>query len=227
MSHPSSQQLAIATDRLRQIDRHFARLIDTIGPCGLPTHDTRSHLDALVEAIIMQQLSPSGARAIYTRLLRRFECERLPSAEVLLACPPASLREIGLSPAKLSAIRGLSLRIASGHLDLDDLAGCDDDAVITTLSSLPGVGPWTAQMYLIFHLCRIDVWPMNDLALRTALMRLYSPPQPIDDATMTSIGDLFRPQRSVASWYLWRSLEVARASDIFRPMFDATSLEPR
>jgi DNA-3-methyladenine glycosylase II len=205
-----------AVEHLRQADPVMAEIIERVGPCllgsrtdrGGPAHD---HYGALLRAIVGQQLSVSAARSIYGRLTDRY-AGRTPTPAQILAEEPEELRAAaGLSRAKVVFLRDLADRLESGALRLDDIEEVPDGEVASRLLAVKGVGPWTVDMYLLFHLGRPDVLPVGDLGIRRAAMlayRLRKLPQP---ERLVKLARPWRPWRSVASWYLWASLRVVPA----------------
>lgn len=151
----------------------------------------------LVESIVSQQLSTKAAKTILGRLWGRVE----PSPEALLALPLEALRGAGLSQAKARALRHLSEKALEGLLV--GLEALDDEGVKARLLQVRGVGPWTAEMFLMFGLRRPDVWPVGDLGLSRAALRLFGE----QGRDLRALGEAFRPYRSHLAWYLWRTLE--------------------
>jgi DNA-3-methyladenine glycosylase II len=198
-----------AAEHLRSADPVLARLIEAVGPLtdareGRPERD--DHYGALVRSITGQQLSVLAARAIYGRLTARFG-ERAPTPQELLADDPEELRAAaGLSRAKVSYLRSLAEHVLSGELELERLDALPDEQVITELTAVKGLGMWTAQMFLMFHLDRPDVLPVGDLGIRRAIERAYALDGLPDAATMEQIAAPWRPHRTLACRYLWRSL---------------------
>ncbi len=195
---------------LRAADPVLAGLIDAAGPLGDPSADRpdpEDHYGALVRAITGQQLSVLAARAIYGRLLARFG-DRPPTPEEILADDPEALRAAaGLSRAKVSYLRSLAEHVLSGELELDRLDALPDEEVIEELVAVKGIGLWSAQMFLMFHLGRPDVLPVGDLGIRRAIERAYGLEGLPDVATMEAIAEPWRPHRTLACRYLWRSLQ--------------------
>lgn len=192
-----------ATRHLRAADPVLRRLMDVEGPCRLRLHTAGSSFDYLARVILRQQISGHAANAIEARIRSRFG-PRLQPGQVLGA-NDATLRSLGLSRQKIGYLRDLSRKAADG-LPLAGLARRADDEVIAALTTVKGIGRWTAEMYLLFRLGRPDVWPVDDFGIRKALQlayRMRSLPKP---ARMERLAEPWRPYRSVACWYLWRSL---------------------
>jgi DNA-3-methyladenine glycosylase II len=205
-----------AVAHLREADPVMSGIIDRVGPCELGSRTdrggpARDHYGALLRGIVGQQLSVLAARSIYARLTARYG-DRTPSPAELLGDDPEELRAAaGLSRSKVVFLRDLAERLESGALPLDDLDGLSDEEVSARLVEVKGIGQWTADMFLIFHLGRPDVLPVGDLGVRRAAMLAYhlrKLPQP---ARLTALARPWRPWRSVASWYLWASLRVIPA----------------
>jgi DNA-3-methyladenine glycosylase II len=199
-----------AVARLRAADPVLAELMAAVGPLGdarAGRPDLDDHYGALLRAIIGQQLSVSAARSIYGRVLERFG-GRTPTPEQILADEPEELRAAGgLSRAKVSYLRSLAEHVISGELELERLEELPDEQVLAELVAVKGVGLWTAQMFLMFQLERPDVLPVGDLGIRRAIERAYGLDELPDPATMEKIAEPWRPHRTLASRYLWRSLE--------------------
>ncbi|MGP0101823.1 MAG: DNA-3-methyladenine glycosylase family protein [Solirubrobacteraceae bacterium] len=198
-----------ATAQLRAADPVLAELIEAIGPLG-DSRDGRPDLDdhygALVRSITGQQLSVLAARAIYGRLTARFD-GRPPTPAEILADDPEELRAAaGLSRAKVGYLRSLAEHVLSGELELERLDELGDDDVIAELVAVKGLGVWTAHMFLMFHLERPDVLAVGDLGIRRAIERAYGLDGLPDAPTIERIAEPWRPHRTLACRYLWRSL---------------------
>jgi DNA-3-methyladenine glycosylase II len=187
----------------------LAGVIDAVGPTlgdarvGPPA----DHYGALVRAIVGQQLSTKAARSIYSRLTERFD-GRTPTPEQVLADEPEELRAAaGLSRAKVSYLRSLAEHALSGELELERLEELPDEQVISELVAVKGIGVWSAHMFLMFHLLRPDVLPVGDLGIRRAIELAYGLDGLPDAATMERIAAPWRPHRTLACRYLWRSLD--------------------
>jgi DNA-3-methyladenine glycosylase II len=196
--------------RLAASDPVIGKLIDRYGsPDGLLERRGRRPGDAygaLVRSIVGQQLSTRSARAIFGRLIALFD-DRTPTPRELLDADPQKLRDVGLSRAKVAYLRDLAERVEDGDLDLETISELPDDEVAAELTQVKGLGPWSVQMFLIFHLGRPDVLPVGDLGIRRAVQDQYGLDELPDAAEIERIAEPWRPNRSLASLYLWRSLD--------------------
>jgi DNA-3-methyladenine glycosylase II len=194
---------------LRKADPVLRQVIDDVGPlgdffAGRPT----DHYGTLVRSIVGQQLSTKAAAAIHTRLLERFG-GRAPTPEEVLAADPDELRTAaGLSHAKVRYLRSLAEHVLDGSLELDRLTELPDDEVIAELVAVKGIGVWSAHMFLMFHLHRPDVLPVGDLGIRRAVMLRYGLRELPGPKELTQIAEPWRPHRSLACIFLWRSLHA-------------------
>jgi DNA-3-methyladenine glycosylase II len=188
---------------LKSCDPVLAAIIDKVGPCTMKYRDPI--FATLVRSIVYQQVSGKVARVFITRLEQATRGAMTP--EAILKLRPSRMRALGLSTAKTLYIRDLARRTRDGHLDFAALPDCADEHVLETLTAVKGIGVWTAQMFLMFALRRPDVFPTGDLGIRKALMLAYGLPALPLPAEMEHLAQAWRPYRSVASWYLWRSLE--------------------
>ncbi len=161
---------------------------------------------ALLRSIVGQQLSTKAARTIYGRLADLYG-GRAPSPSELIDTDPERLREVGLSRAKASYLRSLAEHVIAGELELDRLTDLPDEEVSAQLTAVKGLGQWTADMFLIFHLERPDVLPVGDLGVRRAVQIAYGLQDLPSPAELIEIGEPWRPHRSLASLYLWSSLD--------------------
>jgi len=195
---------------LRGADPVLARLIDAVGeprparrtPAGDP-------YAALIWTIVGQQLSARSARAINARLLDRFG-GRAPTPREVLDDDPDALRvAAGLSRAKTAYLRSLAEHVLDGSLQLERLPELPDEEIVAELVAIKGLGPWTAQIFLIFHLQRADVLPTGDVGIRRAVQRAYDLPGPPGPEQLTRIAAPWRPHRTLACRFLWRSLDNA------------------
>ena len=196
---------------LHRSDEVMARLIDDFGGPIPKERDNRGRppdvYGALVRSITGQQLSVKAAASIYNRLLERFD-GRTPTPEQILADDPEELRiACGFSRAKVKYLRSLAEHVLSGELEIDRLSELPDDEVIRELTAVKGIGEWTAHMFLMFTLNRPDVLPTGDLGVRNAAMRAYGLERPPAPAELQALAEPWRPHRSRACLYLWRSLD--------------------
>ena len=205
---PSRRQLLAAADAaLGGADPVMATLVARFGPCRLPVRDSPGgHFGALARSILYQQLAGRAAAAIHARFLALFE-GATPTPEAVAAAPDSLLRSAGLSGAKAAAIRDLAERVVDGRLRLDDLARLEDDKVVERLVTVRGIGRWTAEMFLIFTLGRLDVWPVGDYGVRAGFARAHSLDGLPTPSELAELGERYRPWRSVAAWYCWRAVE--------------------
>jgi DNA-3-methyladenine glycosylase II len=202
--------LVKATEYLRASDPVMAGIIDAVGKlpsarAGRPERE--DHYGALVRSIVGQQLSVLAARAIYGRLIERFG-GRPPTPRELLAEEPEELRAAaGLSRAKVGFLRSLAEHVLSGELELERLDRLPDEEVIAELVAVKGLGEWTSHMFLMFHLERPDVLAVGDLGIKRAIERAYGLNELPAPAEVERIGEPWRPHRTLACRYLWRSLD--------------------
>jgi DNA-3-methyladenine glycosylase II len=199
MSTPIYQQ---ARRHLSRRDRVLKQLIRAAGPCTLRTDD--DHFGVLARSIISQQISSKAAIAISTRLLKALGRKGLRPKSILQA-DDALLREAGLSGNKQRALRDLAEKCVAGAVPLRKLADMDDEAVIDSLLPVRGIGRWTAEMFLIFSLGRLDVLPVGDYGLRAGVQKHYALPDMPNKTDLTTLTDPWRPYRSVGTWFIWRS----------------------
>ena len=195
---------------LRSADPILAQIIDQTGPLGdarAGRPDRDDHYGALVRAIVGQQLSVAAARSIYGRLTDRFG-ERPPTPAEIMSEEPEELRAAaGLSRAKVAYLRSLAEHVISGELELERLDELGDEQVIAELVAVKGLGTWTAHMFLMFHLERPDVLPVGDLGIRRAIERAYTLDALPEPSAIEEIAAPWRPHRTLACRYLWRSLQ--------------------
>jgi DNA-3-methyladenine glycosylase II len=202
---------ADAIEHLRAADPVMRALIDDVGVDGLgDPRAGRPHdaYGALVRSIVGQQLSTRSARAIYGRLIDRFG-GRPPTPAELLADDPDELRtSAGLSHAKVRYLRSLAEHVLDGSLDLEHLDTLSDDEVIAELVAVKGIGEWSAHLLLMFQLCRPDVLAVGDLGIRRAVMIRYELPELPKTPELKAIAEPWRPYRTLACRFLWRSLHA-------------------
>jgi DNA-3-methyladenine glycosylase II len=193
-------------------DPVIARLLAETGPPRF-RRPTESHFATLVRAVVYQQLAGNAAAAIHGRLIAAMDGDVQP--ERLIELSDEALRAVGLSRAKVVSLRDLSAKVLDGTVVLSPrgLSRESDEEIIERLSAVRGIGPWTAQMFLLFQLRRLDVWPTADLGIRRGYGLAWGIPMPTAKQ-LEPLGEPYRPFRSVASWYCWRAAELyGRAAD--------------
>ena len=206
---------ARASDELAARYLEIAAVRAAAGPCRLP-RPRRSAFEALAAAIVYQQLAGRAAAAIHGRLLAlaaQVEAGeaggRALTPGAVLALGPDRLRTAGLSGAKTASLLDLSQRVADGRLSLHGLGRLPDDDVVARLLPVRGIGRWTAEMFLIFHLRRLDVWPVGDYGVRKGYALLHGLDDLPSPRELADLGERYRPWRTVAAWYCWRAVEGA------------------
>ncbi|HEX4468520.1 MAG TPA: DNA-3-methyladenine glycosylase [Gemmatimonadaceae bacterium] len=197
-------------EHLKRVDPVLALVIDRVGPCRLEQRHEGTHFDALVRSIVYQQLSGKAASTILGRV-RGLYGDRAPTPGEILATPDETLRAAGLSRQKLSYLKDLAAKVESGVVPIaeDTIDHLPDDEIIERLVQVKGIGRWTVQMFLMFRLGRPDVLPELDLGIQNAIRRAYRLRKQPGPKDVKRIGQHWTPHASVASWYLWRSLEGA------------------
>jgi DNA-3-methyladenine glycosylase II len=197
---------AEAADILATRDPVLAGLIAAGGPIRIGRR-TGSHFAGLVEAIVYQQLAGAAARAIHGRLVAALDDDVEP--EALLALSDEALRAAGLSANKARSLRDLATKVLDGTVVLSPraLSRQSDEEVIARLSTVRGIGPWTAQMFLMFRLRRLDVWPVADFGVRQGYGLAWKLPMP-SARELEPLGEPYRPYRTVVAWYCWRAVEL-------------------
>jgi DNA-3-methyladenine glycosylase II len=190
-------------------DKRFAKVISesplcTIGSAASP----ESNFESLVASVISQQLAVKAAETIHGRLTQLVKGNVTPVRITKLS--DASLREIGVSGAKAKTIQGLAQAALTGSVPIDNLHELSDDEVFNGLTSLWGIGPWTVDMFMMFQLHRLDIWPTGDLGVRRGWESIYKLTEEIEPKALAVKGEKFRPYRSVVAWYCWRHLDNAK-----------------
>src|SRR5215469_2987394 len=197
---------------LAERDPVIARLLEQTGPPRL-RRTSESHFGTLVQAIVYQQLAGRAAAAIHGRLIAALGGDVQP--EALIALSDETLRAVGLSRAKVASLRDLAAKVLDGTVVLSPrgLGRESDEEIIARLSAVRGIGTWTAEMFLLFQLRRLDVWPVGDLGVRRGYGLAWQVPAPTA-RELRPLGDPYRPYRSVLAWYCWRAAELyAEAAD--------------
>lgn len=186
---------------------HFATYVDAFGPADLRRgRPRRTHFAELVRAICFQQLAGAAARTIHGRFEVVLDGDVTP--EAVLALPVASMRAAGLSANKAASIRDLAEKVLGGEVELDRVARLSDEKIVSELTLVRGIGRWTAEMFLMFQLGRLDVWPVGDLGVRKGYAVIHGLAEMPSAKQLETLGDPLRPFRSVAAWYCWRAADT-------------------
>ena len=195
-----------AATLLARRDAVLAELVERHGPPRLRRRTpAATRFSALAEAIVYQQLTGRAAATIHGRLLERLDGSVTPDA--LAKVPAADLRACGLSAAKAAALADLSAKVLDGTVTLDRIGRLSDEEVVAQLVQVRGIGVWTAEMFLLFTLGRMDVWPVGDYGVRVGFARAWSLPEVPTPRALAEHGEPFRPYRSVLAWYCWRVVD--------------------
>jgi len=189
---------------LSENDYTLAGLIKSIGQYSIELH--HDPFESLLKAIIYQQLSGKSANAIYKRFLNYYNGKVPQHTQIITTTDELFRTKIGLSYRKIEYIKDLSSRISTKRLDLSLLPTMSDEEIIAELIKVKGIGRWTAEMFLIFSLGRPDVMPLGDLGVRKAIQKLYNLSQLPDSHYILKLSSSWKPYRSIATWYLWKSL---------------------
>jgi DNA-3-methyladenine glycosylase II len=183
----------------------MAKLIKRAGAINLrePMEDSFA---ALVRSVMYQQLAGAAATAIHGRFLKLFTGTLSPAA--VLALPEGAMRSAGVSGPKAAAISDLAQKIHDGTVPVDDLDGLTNDELTARLVQVRGIGRWTAEMFLLFQLRRLDVWPVDDYGVRKGWALAHKLKEPPKPKALDAEGEKFRPYRSIAAWYCWRAVDT-------------------
>ena len=184
-------------------DPNLVKIIERVGDYQI--RKRKNHFAVLVESIISQQLASAAAEAIFGRFKKLYP--KFPTASQILDTKDAKLRSAGLSGMKITYLKDLAQKIQDGKLKMRSLSKMSDDEIIEHLTQVKGIGRWTAQMFLIFSLGRLDVFPTGDLGLRKGVQMAFSLSELSKPKEVEKIGERWKPYRSVATWYLWKSLQ--------------------
>ena len=197
-------ELASIKRAIPKIDPAFAPAIKTLPPCTFGLEKPKlTHYQSLVRSVIAQQVSTAAARTITERL--KTKCEGSITAQRVGALSTKELQSVGLTGAKVRTISELTEASLSGEINFRKFTFLSDEAIIHELVPLFGIGQWTAEMFLIFHLGRLDVWPVDDLAVRRGWDNLHGNLEPIKPKALHAFGEQFAGMRSVVAWYCWRA----------------------
>ena len=203
----------ISKARMRKIvqeisgtDKRFAKVIEASELCDIGiSNPERSHFESLVSSVISQQLATAAARTIKARFV--LECGRVTPKNVA-KLDDQQLRGAGLSAAKSKTIQGLANAALNKEINFEKLHEQDDGSVYQNLTSLWGIGPWTVDMFMMFQLGRLDIWPVGDLGVRRGWEKIHNLKEEIAPTDLIKKGDKFQPHRSVVAWYCWRALDL-------------------
>jgi DNA-3-methyladenine glycosylase II len=207
--------IAKAEAALKRKHPAFRTIIEQTGPCTIGTSSKRyPHFETLTRSIVYQQLAGAAASTIWGRV--RALVDGTFSAAAVMALPDDALRGAGLSNNKLLSVRDLAAHVIDGRLRLAKVAKLDDEAVIAELILVRGIGRWTAEMFLMSQMGRLDIWPVGDLGVRNGFARLHRLETLPTVTELQELGEPLRPYRSVAAWYCWR------AADTIDPVDSAT-----
>ena len=187
-------------------DATLRDVIKRIGPCELHAAAPKDAFVALCMSIASQQLSVKAAATIFRRFEDRFPPDRRPTPDRVMTLTDDEIRACGFSRPKVSFIKDLAARVLDGRLDLQGLKKHPDEEVMRQLVAVKGIGRWTAEIFLMFRLGRPDILPADDLGLMNAVQRAYRLRKRPDAKKLRAMGEAWSPYRSVASWYLWQSL---------------------
>lgn len=202
---------AAALQHLQKADRALARIIRQVGPCPLVPRRGVQPWQALVRSVAYQQLNGTAAETIFNRFLALFPGTKFPTPEQIIAAPDERLRSAGLSRAKTAAIKDIAIKTVAGVvLERRAIAKLSDVEIIERLTTIRGVGPWTVEMLLMFTLGRPDVLPVTDYGVRSGFALVYGLKELPHPKEILAHGERWRPYRTVAAWYLWRAVDLAK-----------------
>jgi len=200
--------LSAAIDEVASRDPVLRHLVELAGPIRHRPRDPDGHFGSLVRAIVFQQLAGAAASTIHGRMRRLVDGPLTP--EALAAVPDADLRAAGLSANKLASLRDLSAKVLDGVVGFDRQGRSSDDEIVDRLVTVRGIGRWTAEMYLMFELRRLDVWPVDDLGVRQGYGLAWGVDPPPVAKELAPLGDRFRPYRSIVARYCWEAVHLYR-----------------
>jgi DNA-3-methyladenine glycosylase II len=192
-----------AIQYLCKVDSNLERIIKIVGKYSINIRN--DPFQSLVESIIYQQLSGKAANAIYNRFINYYNNKQI-TPTLILNSPKDNLKKVGLSNRKIDYLKDLALHVYDGRINLEELPKMNDEEIINKLVNVKGIGRWTSEMFLIFSLGRQDILPVTDLGVRKAIQKVYSLSELPKPNIMIEIAKPWRPYRSIATWYLWKSL---------------------
>jgi DNA-3-methyladenine glycosylase II len=201
------------TAEISAIDKRFAKVISESPLCTIGNSlSPESNFQSLVSSVISQQLAVKAAETIHGRLNQLAKGQITPVRIAKLS--DAALREIGVSGAKAKTIQGLAQASLTGSVPIENLHELSDEEVFTGLTSLWGIGPWTVDMFMMFQLHRLDIWPTGDLGVRRGWESIHKLTDQIEPKALDAKGEKFRPYRSVVAWYCWRHLDNKKQENL-------------
>ena len=204
MDTQRAKELAAIKKKISRVDPAFVPAIKNLEPCTFGLDKPKvSQYQSLIRAVIAQQVSTAAAQTITGRLENK--CAGSITAERVGALSLKQLQSVGLTGAKVRTISELTSAVLSGELNFRKFSHMSDEEIIQELLPLFGIGRWTVEMFLIFHLGRLDVWPVGDLAVRRGWDNLHRNPEPIKPKALEDLGEQFAGMRSVVAWYCWRA----------------------
>ena len=192
-----------AIQYLCKVDSNLERVIKIVGKYSINIR--KDPFQSLVESIIYQQLAGKAANAIYNRFINYYNNKQI-TPTLILNSPNDNLKKVGLSIRKIDYLKDLALHVYDGRINLEELPKMNDEEIINKLVNVKGIGRWTSEMFLIFSLGRQDILPVTDLGVRKAIQKVYSLSELPKPNIMIEIAKPWRPYRSIATWYLWKSL---------------------
>jgi DNA-3-methyladenine glycosylase II len=192
-----------AVQYLCKVDSNLERIIKIVGKYSINIRN--DPFQSLVESIIYQQLAGKAANAIYNRFINYYNNKQI-TPTLILNSPNDNLKKVGLSNRKIDYLKDLALHVYDGRINLEELPKMNDEEIINKLINVKGIGRWTSEMFLIFSLGRQDILPVTDLGVRKAIQKVYSLSELPKPNIMMEIAKPWRPYRSIATWYLWKSL---------------------
>ena len=192
-----------ALQYLCKADSNLEKIIKVVGKYSIKIRN--DPFQSLIESIIYQQLAGKAANAIYNRFINYYDNKEITPARILNSSND-NLKKVGLSNRKIDYLKDLASHVYDGRINLEELPTMNDEEIINKLVNVKGIGRWTSEMFLIFSLGRQDVLPVTDLGVRKAMEKVYSLSELPKPHTMIEIAEPWRPYRSIATWYLWKSL---------------------
>jgi DNA-3-methyladenine glycosylase II len=206
-------------DHLSGIDVNMGGLIRAVGPYGLVLEGECHPFEALAQAIAHQQLHANAARNILGRFVANVGNGAFPTPQAVLAASDVAMRAVGFSSSKTAALRDLATKTIAGIVpDLETLARLEDMEIIARLTEVRGIGRWTVEMLLMFHLGRADILPVDDFGVRAGFQFTYGLRKMPAPKVLAAYGERWGPHRSAAAWYLWRAVELKKAGTLPVPV---------